>query len=179
MATKQLALKAYNTRMEGVKVRGRQRKTCIAGDKETLKKYDIRPIRAFQLAADRQLHLPATPPVPKAVVFDIPNEDAEKVDIIKKHPPKRLQRLEPLESAPHMTAEMLEQKQRNAEQKRLQPFINKTAVILLQGTHWETTTNLKIPGFALAGHIASKHHGMATFVKTDALVHYIPFTRRR
>ena len=29
--------------------------------------------------------------VPKAVVFDIPNEDAEKVDIIKKHPPKRLQ----------------------------------------------------------------------------------------
>ncbi|KAK2185077.1 hypothetical protein NP493_246g01069 [Ridgeia piscesae] len=58
--------------------------------------------------------------VPKAVVFDVPLEDTDETDIIRRHPPKRLQRLEPLERAPQVTAEILEEKLRHAEQKRLQ-----------------------------------------------------------
>ena len=41
------------------------------------------------------------------------------------------------------------------------------AVVLLQETHRTTDDyNLKLPGFLLAGSILSKHHGMATFVRT-------------
>ena len=38
-------------------------------------------------------------------------------------------------------------------------------VVLLQETHKYIATALKLPGFALAGHTNSKHHGLATFVK--------------
>ena len=40
------------------------------------------------------------------------------------------------------------------------------AVVLLQETHRTTEDNLKLPGFLLAGSIPSKHHGMATYVRT-------------
>ena len=43
---------------------------------------------------------------------------------------------------------------------------NQVDVVLLQETHRTTDDNLKLPGFLLAGSIPSKHHGMATFVKT-------------
>ena len=43
---------------------------------------------------------------------------------------------------------------------------NQVAVVLLQETHRTTVDNLKLPGFLLAGSIPSKHHGMATFVRT-------------
>ena len=43
---------------------------------------------------------------------------------------------------------------------------NQVAVVLLQEAHRTTDDNLKLPGFLLAGSIPSKHHGMATFVRT-------------
>ena len=43
---------------------------------------------------------------------------------------------------------------------------NQVAVVLLQETHSTTDDNLKLSGFVLAGSIPSKHHGMATFVRT-------------
>ena len=43
---------------------------------------------------------------------------------------------------------------------------SQVAVVLLQETHRTTDDNLKLPGFLLAGSISSKHHGMATFVRT-------------
>ena len=39
---------------------------------------------------------------------------------------------------------------------------NSATVILLQETHKENLTDLKLPGFVLAGHIKSNHHGLAT-----------------
>ena len=44
---------------------------------------------------------------------------------------------------------------------------NKATVVLLQETHKENDTILKLPGFTLAGHTKSKHHGLATFIKED------------
>ena len=43
---------------------------------------------------------------------------------------------------------------------------NQVAVVLLKETHRTTDDNLKLPEFLLAGSILSKHHGMATFVRT-------------
>ena len=43
---------------------------------------------------------------------------------------------------------------------------NQVAVVLVQETHRTTDDNLIIAGYVLAGSIPSKHHGMATFVKT-------------
>ena len=43
---------------------------------------------------------------------------------------------------------------------------NNVTVILLQ-THAENKNILKVPGYTLAGYIANKHHGMATFVRND------------
>ena len=43
---------------------------------------------------------------------------------------------------------------------------NQVAVVVLQETHRTTDDNLTLPGFLLAGSIPSKHHGMATFVRT-------------
>ena len=43
----------------------------------------------------------------------------------------------------------------------------KAHVVLLQETHKENNTILKLPDFTLAGHTNSKHHGLATFVKDD------------
>ena len=40
-------------------------------------------------------------------------------------------------------------------------------VIPLQETHAENKNILKVPGYTLAGYIANKHHGMATFVRND------------
>lgn len=42
---------------------------------------------------------------------------------------------------------------------------NKATVVLLQETHKENDAILKLPGFTLAGHTKSKHHGTATFIK--------------
>lgn len=42
---------------------------------------------------------------------------------------------------------------------------NHVTVIILQETHVENKNILKVPGYTLAGHIASKHHGIATFVR--------------
>jgi len=56
------AHRAYNMKMTGYKARGRPRKTWISGVKETLTSHGITPRQAFQLAADRRLFLPATPP---------------------------------------------------------------------------------------------------------------------
>ena len=43
----------------------------------------------------------------------------------------------------------------------------KANVVLLQETHKENNTILKLPDFTLAGHTNSKHYGLATFVKDD------------
>ena len=42
---------------------------------------------------------------------------------------------------------------------------NKATVVLLQETHKENNATLKLPGFTLAGHTKSKHHGLATFIQ--------------
>jgi len=65
--------------------------------------------------------------VPKPVAFDIPMDENEPANeqenssdsIVKKHPPKRLQRLEE-QSKPVITAEDIEEKQRKAEERRLE-----------------------------------------------------------
>ena len=44
---------------------------------------------------------------------------------------------------------------------------NKATVVLLQETHKESDTILKLPGFTLAGYTKSKHHGLASFVISD------------
>ena len=41
---------------------------------------------------------------------------------------------------------------------------NKATVVLLQETHKESDTILKLPGFTLAGYTKCKHHGLASFV---------------
>ena len=45
---------------------------------------------------------------------------------------------------------------------------NKATVVLLQETHKENNATLKLPGFTLAGHTKSKHHGLATFIQDGA-----------
>ena len=40
-------------------------------------------------------------------------------------------------------------------------------VILLQETHKDNNTSLKLPGFTLAGYTKHKHHGLATFVRNN------------
>lgn len=58
-------------------------------------------------------------PVPKPVAFEINFEEKNKDSIIHKHPPKRLQRLEETsQMGPKLTAKMLEDKLRIAEQNR-------------------------------------------------------------
>ena len=44
---------------------------------------------------------------------------------------------------------------------------SKAIVILLQETHKESDSILKISGFTLAGQTKSKHHGLATFIRDD------------
>jgi len=44
---------------------------------------------------------------------------------------------------------------------------NKATVVLLQETHKKNDAILKLPGYILAGHTKSKHHGLATFIKDD------------
>jgi len=44
---------------------------------------------------------------------------------------------------------------------------NSATVVILQETHKEDPTILKIPGYVLAGHTKSKHHGLATLIKED------------
>ena len=45
---------------------------------------------------------------------------------------------------------------------------NKATFVLLQETHKENNATLKLPGFTLAGHTKSKHHGLATFLPTTS-----------
>ena len=44
---------------------------------------------------------------------------------------------------------------------------NNVTAILLQETHAGNKNILKVPGYTLAGYIANKHHGMATYVCND------------
>ena len=44
---------------------------------------------------------------------------------------------------------------------------HKVAAVLLQETHCMAEDTLKLPGFHLAGSILSRHHGIATFVRSD------------
>ncbi|XP_074658648.1 uncharacterized protein LOC141911556 [Tubulanus polymorphus] len=57
--------------------------------------------------------------VPKPIAFDVSLDENETAEIIKKHPPKRLQRLAPIEGASKLTADMLIEKQKTAEEKRM------------------------------------------------------------
>ncbi|KAK2167194.1 hypothetical protein LSH36_31g02064 [Paralvinella palmiformis] len=65
--------------------------------------------------------------VPKSVAFDIQFDNNNIESILNKHPPKRLKRLQPLENAPKLSAEMLEEKLRQAEEKRKQQIEVKKA----------------------------------------------------
>lgn len=56
-------------------------------------------------------------PVPKSVAFEVLLDDKKSDSLIKKHPPMRIQKLEPL-SVPVLTPEMLAEKQRLADEKR-------------------------------------------------------------
>lgn len=44
---------------------------------------------------------------------------------------------------------------------------NKASIILLQETHWSTSTKLALPNYVLAGFITSRTHGLATFVRQN------------
>ncbi|CAH0767651.1 unnamed protein product [Bemisia tabaci] len=55
---------------------------------------------------------------PAPVAFEVPLEEGEE-SLVKKHPPKRLQRLEDQQS-PNITAKDIESKLAEAEQRRLQ-----------------------------------------------------------
>ena len=43
--------------------------------------------------------------------------------------------------------------------------IKNKATVVLQETHKENNTNLKLPSFTLASNTKSKHHGLATFIQ--------------
>ncbi|XP_014273310.1 uncharacterized protein [Halyomorpha halys] len=63
------------------------------------------------------VNVPGRPP--KSLAFEVPLHDDEEDNVIKKHPPKRLQRLED-QQLPPLTHEALDEKQAEAEQRRLQ-----------------------------------------------------------
>ncbi|XP_035685620.1 uncharacterized protein LOC118422211 [Branchiostoma floridae] len=62
MPTTQPALRAYTTRHSGVRARGRPRRRWIEGVAESLLAHGLTLQEATHLAAERRLHLPATPP---------------------------------------------------------------------------------------------------------------------
>lgn len=66
---------------------------------------------------DTNANIPAQKPVPKSVMFEVILDDNKTESLIKKHPPLRIQKLEPL-SVPILTPEMLAEKQRLADEKR-------------------------------------------------------------
>ena len=61
MPINQLALRAYNTKYSGWRARGRPRKRRSDSVADTLRTQGMSLLQATRLAADRQLHLPATP----------------------------------------------------------------------------------------------------------------------
>ena len=61
MSPNQPALRAYNTKHSGWRARGRPRRRWIDSVADTLRAHGMSPLQATRLAADRQLHLPATP----------------------------------------------------------------------------------------------------------------------
>ena len=70
MNTNQLVQQAYNTTVLGYKARWRPQKVRIKGVKDSLETHYIPLVSAFRLAADRKLHLPATPSPPPMVQAD-------------------------------------------------------------------------------------------------------------
>ena len=44
---------------------------------------------------------------------------------------------------------------------------NKATIVLLQETHKENDTILKLHGYTLASQTKSRHHGLATFIRDD------------
>ncbi|CAC5362271.1 unnamed protein product [Mytilus coruscus] len=68
-------------------------------------------------AVDTNANIPIQKPVPKSVAFEVLLDDRKTDSLIKKHPPMRIQKLEPL-SLPVLTPEMLAEKQRLADEKR-------------------------------------------------------------
>lgn len=66
---------------------------------------------------DTNANISDTRPVPKSVAFEVVLDENKSESLIKKHPPLRLQKLEPL-SMPLLTPEMLAEKQRLADEKR-------------------------------------------------------------
>lgn len=74
----------------------------------------------------------------KSLAFEVPLHDAEEDNVIKKHPPKRLQRLED-QQLPPLTHEALDEKQAEAEQRRLQVLIScwiKLTIVKFNGSHF-------------------------------------------
>ncbi|KAG7489681.1 hypothetical protein JOB18_018062 [Solea senegalensis] len=61
MPTTQPALRAYTARYSGVRARGRPRRRWIEGVAESFRAHGMNFQEATHLAAERQLHLPATP----------------------------------------------------------------------------------------------------------------------
>ncbi|XP_078590757.1 uncharacterized protein LOC144870458 [Branchiostoma floridae x Branchiostoma japonicum] len=61
--------------------------------------------------------------VPKAVAFDVPLANTSEGSIIRRHPPRRLQRLE---SVPRLTPAMLEEKLKSAEERKEMELQKKT-----------------------------------------------------
>ncbi|XP_071161329.1 uncharacterized protein LOC143069502 isoform X1 [Mytilus galloprovincialis] len=68
-------------------------------------------------AVDSNANIPSQRPVPKSVAFEVLLDENKSDSLIKKHPPMRIQKLEPL-SLPVLTPEMLAEKQRLADEKR-------------------------------------------------------------
>ncbi|XP_019642845.1 PREDICTED: uncharacterized protein LOC109484074 [Branchiostoma belcheri] len=61
--------------------------------------------------------------VPKAVAFDVPLANTSEGSIIRRHPPRRLQRLE---TVPRLTPAMLEEKLKSAEERKEMELQKKT-----------------------------------------------------
>ena len=61
MPVSQPALRAFTTRFSGFRARGRPRRRWSDSVADTLRSHHMTMLQAHRLAADRQLHLPATP----------------------------------------------------------------------------------------------------------------------
>ncbi|XP_051875521.1 uncharacterized protein CCDC198-like [Pristis pectinata] len=91
------------------------------GSHETSKprRSDLPPLKERLPARHITGALPSLRQVPRAISFDV-NVDGGETSIIKKHPPRRFQRLEPISGCAVITSEKLLEKQRAANVRKVQ-----------------------------------------------------------
>ncbi|XP_067847661.1 factor associated with metabolism and energy-like [Heptranchias perlo] len=96
---------------------GDRRKHGDLKETSTSRRTELPPLKETLFAGYGIGALPSLRQVPRAISFDITLDDGE-TSIIKKHPPRRFQRLEPINSCTVITSEKLLEKQRAANARK-------------------------------------------------------------